>query len=462
MADGGIGEAALATEVMGAGETAAAATALTPELMSATGALGTVGGLGGLGGLSTVGAGSTLAGSGLAGLASAAPEAAAQITAAQQAAAVGANQIAAAAPTISGASQLAAAGAPAFEISPAEMQASEGIVSSGAPAAEETAQDAIRRQIMNNPTAVSDLGVGPGGAAGSGVIPAGASGAAAPGGLGDAWNAIKNMGSQVGEWWDKKSTPEKFLYGGAGLLGANALLGPKAGGVPAQQSYSGPLSRFQYDPSKFKATAPIQPTPYQPVYQNYQNYADGGMLDAGANPGMMMQGQNDPLAFQSTGVERMASGGAPQGAYQIPNHMSAIDSYVAQANSGDMATVMAKAKSGDQNAMIALNRLQSTPNQNYSGGGISSLGSYSDGGRMLKGPGDGMSDDIPATIANKQPARLANDEFVVPADVVSHLGNGSSDAGAKQLYKMMDRVRQARTGNKAQGKEINPDKYLPT
>ena len=455
MADGGIGEAALATEVMGAGETATAATALTPELMGATGALGTVGGLGGLGGLSTVGAGSTLAGSGLAGLASAAPEAAAQITAAEQAATVGANQI-----PLSEA-QYNFLHSSVADASNTVMPPTEGIVPSGAPAAEETAQDAIRSQIMNNPTAVSDLGVGPGGAAGSGVIPAGASDAAVPGNLDDAWNAIKNMGSQVGEWWDKRSTPEKFLYGGAGLLGVNALLGPKVGGVPAQQSYSGPLSRFQYDPSKFKATAPIQPTPYQPVYQNYQNYADGGMLDAGANPGMMMQGQNDPLAFQSTGVERMASGGAPQGAYQIPNHMSAIDSYVAQANSGDMATVMAKAKSGDQNAMIALNRLQSTPNQNYSGGGISSLGSYSDGGRMLKGPGDGMSDDIPATIANKQPARLANDEFVVPADVVSHLGNGSSDAGAKQLYKMMDRVRQARTGNKTQGKEINPDKYMP-
>jgi hypothetical protein len=80
---------------------------------------------------------------------------------------------------------------------------------------------------------------------------------------------------------------------------------------------------------------------------------------------------------------------------------------------------------------------------------------------MLKGPGDGMSDNIPATIAGKQPARLANEEFVVPADVVSHLGNGSSDAGAKQLYKMMDRVRQARTGQKKQGKQIKADKYLP-
>lgn len=90
-----------------------------------------------------------------------------------------------------------------------------------------------------------------------------------------------------------------------------------------------------------------------------------------------------------------------------------------------------------------------------------SIGGYSDGGRMLKGPGDGMSDSIPATIGNKQPARLADGEFVVPADVVSHLGNGSTDAGAKRLYSMMDRVRKARTGNKKQGKEINADKFLP-
>jgi hypothetical protein len=108
--------------------------------------------------------------------------------------------------------------------------------------------------------------------------------------------------------------------------------------------------------------------------------------------------------------------------------------------------------------------VQPTPYQpRYAVGGIADLGGYSDyarGGRLLKGPGDGMSDDIPATIANKQPARLANEEFVVPADVVSHLGNGSSEAGAKVLYKMMERVRKARTGNKKQGKQINPEKYL--
>lgn len=96
-----------------------------------------------------------------------------------------------------------------------------------------------------------------------------------------------------------------------------------------------------------------------------------------------------------------------------------------------------------------------------SGGGISDLGSYSDGGRMLRGPGDGMSDSIPGVISGKRPARLADGEFVVPADVVSGLGNGSTDAGARQLYAMMDKVRKDRTGTKKQGREINPRKYMP-
>jgi hypothetical protein len=89
------------------------------------------------------------------------------------------------------------------------------------------------------------------------------------------------------------------------------------------------------------------------------------------------------------------------------------------------------------------------------------LGGYSDGGHLLKGPGDGMSDSIPASINKKQPAALADGEFVVPADVVSHLGNGSTDAGAKKLYAMMDKIRQARTGKKQQGKQINANKFMP-
>jgi hypothetical protein len=82
-------------------------------------------------------------------------------------------------------------------------------------------------------------------------------------------------------------------------------------------------------------------------------------------------------------------------------------------------------------------------------------------GRYLRGPTDGMADELNTSIDNKQPAKLSHGEFVVPADVVSHLGNGNSDAGAKKLYSMMDKVRQARTGTKKQGKQINPDKYMP-
>lgn len=99
------------------------------------------------------------------------------------------------------------------------------------------------------------------------------------------------------------------------------------------------------------------------------------------------------------------------------------------------------------------------------GGGLGSLGSYSDGGRLLKGPGDGVSDSIPATIGEKrQPARLADGEFVIPARIVSELGNGSTDAGAKKLYAMIDRVQKARgktTGKNKVAANSRADKYLP-
>ena len=92
------------------------------------------------------------------------------------------------------------------------------------------------------------------------------------------------------------------------------------------------------------------------------------------------------------------------------------------------------------------------------------LGSYSDGGRLLKGPGDGVSDSIPATIGHKQPARLADGEFVVPARHVSELGNGSTEAGARKLYAMLDRIQSARAktvGKKKGSIDSKADKYLP-
>jgi hypothetical protein len=102
--------------------------------------------------------------------------------------------------------------------------------------------------------------------------------------------------------------------------------------------------------------------------------------------------------------------------------------------------------------------------QMYAAGGISHLGDYSDGGRLLKGPGDGVSDSIPATIANKRPARLADGEFVVPARIVSELGNGSTEAGARKLYAMMARVQKARgktTGKNRVAVNSRTEKLLP-
>jgi hypothetical protein len=97
-------------------------------------------------------------------------------------------------------------------------------------------------------------------------------------------------------------------------------------------------------------------------------------------------------------------------------------------------------------------------------GGISHLGDYSDGGRLLRGPGDGISDSIPAMIGKKQPARLADGEFVVPARIVSELGNGSTEAGARKLYAMMDRIQKARGKTVGKGKvaaNSRSAKYLP-
>lgn len=105
------------------------------------------------------------------------------------------------------------------------------------------------------------------------------------------------------------------------------------------------------------------------------------------------------------------------------------------------------------------------PQTNFNNGGAVqgqyNLGSYSDGGRLLKGPGDGVSDSIPAIIGQKQPARLATGEFVIPARIVSELGNGSTEAGAQRLYEMMDRIQKTRLKTKNVAANTNAAKYLP-
>jgi hypothetical protein len=100
--------------------------------------------------------------------------------------------------------------------------------------------------------------------------------------------------------------------------------------------------------------------------------------------------------------------------------------------------------------------IEQLPVKQYASGGIAEMAK----GRYLAGATDGMADKIPARIGGKQEAKLSHGEFVIPADVVGHLGNGNSEAGAQRLYAMMDKIRKARTGTAKQGKQINPDKFL--
>ena len=110
----------------------------------------------------------------------------------------------------------------------------------------------------------------------------------------------------------------------------------------------------------------------------------------------------------------------------------------------------------EQNIRNPARQQRSTP-RGMARGGIAALKK----GKYLSGDTDGMADEVPATIEGRQPAALSDGEFVIPADVVSHLGNGNSDAGAKVLEQMMARVRKERTGNSKQGKEIDPKKHIP-
>lgn len=237
---------------------------------------------------------------------------------------------------------------------------------------------------------------------------------------------------------------------GAGGLGLMALMNQeqKKYGIPSSATTpytGGNLANFKYDPRQYNPDVVRPPNPpYQAQYRDYtQNpyvaaeggmvpgYADGGLLDPNSEPVDFMGGDMYPQSQQQRSY------------YATPTQMP--------------TSAQQTAASYEPNT----NPLTGEMTANMAGGGLTSLGSYSDGGQMLRGPGDGMSDSIPARIGSRQPARLADNEFVVPADVVSHLGNGSSDAGAKKLYSMMAQVRKARTGKKNQAPKINADKYLP-
>lgn len=327
-------------------------------------------------------------------------------------------------------------------------------------------------------------------------------------------NAITNAPGQF-----LKSNVKNIGMAAAPLI---AGLGTQQPSVSPMQPYTGPLSKYHLSPD-FKAAEPVRPSPYYVArYPNYvTNPYSQTMMAAGGpiemNPGglagadtrtMYPQSQQDHTQFATptqmptsaqiiqsgyeaktdpyTGTETVAgfkSGGIASFARggdfdylpsspSIPSVGIFHDTDVDTAKKDALTAALIKNKKAFAAANLKAGALpktrlaglgdisgQATEIEGAAAGG--SIGGYSDGGRMLKGPGDGMSDSIPATISNKQPARLADGEFVVPADVVSHLGNGSTDAGAKRLYAMMDNVRKARTGRKKQAPAVKADKYLP-
>jgi len=164
------------------------------------------------------------------------------------------------------------------------------------------------------------------------------------------------------------------------------------------------------------------------------------------------------------------SNGIPSYAYNPQTRQ-----YIQMAGGGLSVSELVKQMMGqkDKDAMEEATKYEYNPEQQQyvqqqASGGISdaryNLGGYSDGGRLLRGPGDGVSDSIPAVIGKKQPARLADGEFVVPARIVSELGNGSTEAGARKLYAMLDRVQASRKRTVGKGKVAKnnrADKYLP-
>jgi hypothetical protein len=236
-------------------------------------------------------------------------------------------------------------------------------------------------------------------------------------------------------YYSTMSTPAKAMALAAPGIGADIGMNQQNTGMPGEEPYT---SASTLSPD-FQGYTPRQPKPYyQAQYTRYA--ADGGLmaLAEGGDPRKKKQRAN------LTADRTMAAMSADQAGLAMLNNArySANMTGASPLSSMNLGDLPANAVAGAR-------------------GGLADLGGYSDGGRLLKGPGDGMSDNIPAQIGRKQPARLADGEFVVPADVVSHLGNGSTDAGAKRLYAMMDKVRHARTGKKKQAPAVSFKQGVP-
>ena len=268
---------------------------------------------------------------------------------------------------------------------------------------------------------------------------------------------IGQLGSETGRSAIYNALPTGTLPSlGAATLNAATPEAPKPPGMPEEdERYKGSPYRYNLA-SGFQGATPARPSPY--YRPTGLGYAEGGDVMMAAGGSFDDEPMGDDVAMAAGGIAGYKAGGLKIGEGIARD----TDTDTASLGAYDAAMKRLEKQYGAANlkptAMPKTGIAKLGQIKPMAEGG---LGSYSDGGRMLKGPGDGMSDDIPAMIGKKQPARLADGEFVVPADVVSHLGNGSTDAGAKKLYSMMDKVRHARTGKKKQAPAVKTDKFMP-
>ena len=187
----------------------------------------------------------------------------------------------------------------------------------------------------------------------------------------------------------------------------------------------------------------------------------GGIMSGSGNPFGTQAGESRGETFlEKLGLKNLSGSDLLKGLAAAYMAKKAYD----EGQQKKAAAEATKGVSIGKNAPVTATRVSGKGVRYSAMGGLQSLaqgGKSSLPPRYLDGHTDGMADKVPAHIDNRRPAALSDGEFVVPADVVSHLGNGNSTAGAKRLYEMMDRIRAARTGTTKQGKQINPDKFLP-
>lgn len=243
---------------------------------------------------------------------------------------------------------------------------------------------------------------------------------------------------------------------GLGLAAAAPALMAPQNTVPTTTSGDSTMpQRLQYNvgrPTDDKGQT-VTPAPDVPSYQSGMTQNFGRQQNYFPNAGY----QN--ITAEQAKAMRGYAGGGPIEAMSNANAIGANTGYPqADINKAAYATPWQTPISENVvqgTADTGVNSMTGEQNE-FAKGGLSAaashLGDYSDGGRLLKGPGDGVSDSIPAVIGKKQPARLADNEFVIPARIVSEIGNGSTDAGARKLYAMLDRVQAARKKSIGKGK----------